>query len=338
MALRFFYSNMPCVCRGVLLFSLLFLTACDFLNQEQDNTSEAKKSFIGTGSASGVYFPTGQAICLLANKYAKNRIDPCEAKSSAGSIFNINQVAEGTYAFGMAQSDWQYHAYNGTSKFKDKGAIKHLRAVFTNHGEPLTIVARRDKNIQNITDLKGKKVNIGPPNSGTRQTMEVVMEAFGIKHSDFLLYFETGTNLQADALCQGVVDAIVFVAGYSNSTISDIMSRCNGALVNVTGPEIDRLIALNPYYINARIPANTYSGQSRTARTVGVAATLVTSSYIDEDVVYDYVKSIFDHFDEYQRLHPAFAALIEEDMATEGMSAPIHKGAMRYYRERGWVN
>ncbi len=150
-------------------------------------TADAEQKFvsIGTGGVTGVYYPTGGAICRLVNKTRKTHGIRCSAESTGGSVYNINTIRAGELEFGVAQSDWQYHAYRGTSKFKSAGAFKKLRAMFSVHPEPFTLLVRGDSGIKNFEGLKGKRVNIGNPGSGQRATMEVVMEAFGMKKSDF---------------------------------------------------------------------------------------------------------------------------------------------------------
>jgi len=126
---------------------------------------------IGTGGVTGVYYPTGGAICRLVNKGRKEHGVRCSVESTGGSVYNINTIREGELEFGVAQSDWQYHAFNGSSKFEEAGPFENLRAVFSVHPEPFTVVARADSGITNFEDLKGKRVNIGNPGSGQRGTM-----------------------------------------------------------------------------------------------------------------------------------------------------------------------
>ena len=165
-------------------------------------TTAADNTFvtIGTGGVTGVYYPTGGAICRLVNRGRKDHGIRCSVESTGGSVYNINTIRAGELDFGVAQSDWQYHAYNGSSKFKDKGAFKELRAVFSVHPEPFTVVARKDSGIKSFDDLKGKRVNIGNPGSGQRGTMEVLMAAKGWKNSDFKLASELKASEQSQAL------------------------------------------------------------------------------------------------------------------------------------------
>ncbi len=290
---------------------------------------------IGTGGVTGVYYPTGGSICRLVNKGRKTHGIRCSVESTGGSIYNLNAIAAGELDMGVAQSDWQYHAYNGTSKFKDKGADKDLRAVFSVHPEPFTVVARKDSGIKNFRDLKGKRVNINNPGSGARGTMEVVMKALGWTKADFKLAAELKSSEQASALCDNKIDAIVFTVGHPSGTIKESTTSCDSVLVNVTGPEIDKLVKENDYYRTATIPGGMYRGTDTDTETFGVGATFVTSSKVSEKVIYNVVKAVFENFDQFKKLHPAFNNLKKEEMIKDGLSAPLHKGAVKYYKEAG---
>jgi TRAP transporter TAXI family solute receptor len=292
---------------------------------------------IGTGGVTGVYYPTGGAICRLVNKNRKEHGIRCAVESTGGSVYNINTIRAGELDFGVAQSDWQYHAYNGTSKFEDQGPFKKLRAVFSVHPEPFTVVARADSGIKNFDDLKGKRVNVGNPGSGQRGTMEVLMEAKGWTMDDFALASELKSAEQAQALCDNKIDAMVFTVGHPSGSIQEATTSCDSVLVNVTGPAVDKLVNDNPYYRKATIPGGMYNGSPDDITTFGVGATFVTSADVPEDVVYEVVKAVFENFDDFKKLHPAFANLKPEEMIKDGLSAPLHAGALKYYKEKGWM-
>ncbi len=292
---------------------------------------------IGTGGVTGVYYPTGGAICRLVNKARKEHGIRCSVESTGGSVYNLNTIRAGELDMGVAQSDWQAHSYMGTSKFKEKGAYGDLRAVFSVHPEPFTVVARKDSKIKNFADLKGKRVNVGNPGSGQRGTMEVVMGTMGWKMSDFRLASELKSAEQSAALCDNKIDAMVFTVGHPSGSIKEASTSCDSVIVNVTGPNIDKLVNDNSYYRHATIPGGMYRGNDADVKTFGVAATFVSSTRVDENVVYNVVKAVFTNFDQFKKLHPAFANLKETEMIKEGLTAPLHKGAVRYYKERGWI-
>ena len=291
---------------------------------------------IGTGGVTGVYYPTGGAICRLVNKNRKEHGIRCSAESTGGSIYNINTIRAGELEFGVAQSDWQYHAYHGTSKFEDAGKFDNLRAVFSVHPEPVTIIASDASGVENITDLKGKRLNIGNPGSGTRGTWEVLEAALGWERSDLKLAAEMKSAETGAAVCDGKIDAYFWLVGHPSALTQESLATCDAHLVNATGPVIDKLVADNAYYRTAVIPAGMYNNESDIT-TFGVGATFVTSADVSEEAVYIVVKAVFDNFDAFRKLHPAFANLKETEMISDSLSAPIHPGAVKYYKERGWM-
>ena len=297
----------------------------------------AQQTFIaiGTGGVTGVYYPTGGAICRLVNRGRADHGIRCGVESTGGSVFNINAVRNGELEFGVAQSDWQFHALNGTSRFEEQGAFEDLRAVFSVHPEPFTVVARADAGIANFEDLKGKRVNVGNPGSGQRGTMEVVMEAVGWTMDDFALASDLQAAEQSQALCDNNIDAFVFTVGHPSGSIQEATTACDSVLVNVTGEAIDGLVAERPYYRTATIPGGMYRGNDADTMTFGVGATFVSSAAVPEEVVYEVVKAVFENIDQFKGLHPAFANLDPAEMANDGLSAPLHAGAEKYFREAG---
>jgi TRAP transporter TAXI family solute receptor len=298
---------------------------------------QAENTFvtIGTGGVTGVYYPTGGAICRLVNKSRKEHGIRCSVESTGGSVYNLNTIRTGELDMGVAQSDVQYQAYHGTDKFAEQGPDKDLRAVFSVHPEPYTVVARADAGVKNFQDLKGKRVNIGNPGSGQRATTEVLLAAMGWSLKDFKLASELKASEQSSALCDNKVDAIVYVVGHPNGSIQEASSSCDSVVVNVTGPAVDKLVAKNAYFRTATIPGGMYRGTPDDAKTFGVGATFVSSAKVPADVIYNVVKAVFENFEEFQKLHPAFAHLKKEEMIKDGLSAPLHDGAIKYYKEAG---
>jgi TRAP transporter TAXI family solute receptor len=210
-----------------------------------------------------------------------------------------------------------------------------LRAVFSVHPEPFTVVARKDSGIKKIEDLKGKRVNIGNPGSGQRGTMEVVMKAFGWTKDDFKLASELKSAEQSKALCDNKVDAMVFTVGHPSGSIKEATTSCDSVMVEVAGPKVDALVQKNDYYRTATIPGGMYRGTDTDTKTFGVGATFVTSCKVPDEVIYNVVKAVFENFDQFKKLHPAFSVLKKEEMIKDGLSAPLHPGAIKYYKEAG---
>ncbi len=302
-------------------------------------TTAAAETFvtIGTGGQTGVYYVVGQSVCRLLNRNSAEHGIRCNAPSSGGSVANVNAIRGGEMNMGVVQSDIQYKSYEGIQSFESEGPFSDMRALFALHGEPLTIVARNDANIAGVKDLKGKRVNIGNPGSGQRDTMDVVMQALGWTVDDFALASALDAAEQAAALGDNNIDAMVYVVGHPNGSIQEATTTVDANLVSVSGPEIDQLISERPYYAKAIIPGGLYRGNDADTETFGVRATLVASTATDDETVYHTVKAVFENIDRFKRLHPAFATLKEEEMIKDGLSAPLHEGAIRYYKERGWM-
>lgn len=292
---------------------------------------------IGTGGQTGVYYQVGGSICRLVNRGTKDHDIKC-THTTGGSTKNINGIRAGDLDMGVAQSDWQYHAYNGTApkQFPD-GKFEELRAVFSVHPEPFTVVARADSGIKSFDDLKGKRVNVGNPGSGQRGTMEVVMEKMGWTMDDFALASELKSSEQSAALCDNKIDAMVFTVGHPNGSIKEATTSCDAVLVNVNNDVIKKLAADNDYYAMATIPGGMYNGTDEDVETFGVGATFVSSTATDPEVVYQITKAVFDDIKRFKKMHPAFANLDPKLMIVNNLSAPLHEGAVRYYKEQGWM-
>ena len=297
----------------------------------------AQQKFItvGTGGVTGVYYAVGGSICRLVNKdRAKNNLR-CSVESTGGSGYNVNTIKAGELDFGMAQSDVQYQSYKGTAAFKEP--FPEMRAVFSVHPEPFTLLSRKEANIKSFADLKGKRVNVGNPGSGTRSAMDELLTAQNMKLSDFSLASELKADEHGPALCDNKIDAFYYGVGHPSANIQDPTTACGAQLVPITGPAVDALVKKYSYLGYATIPGGMYSNNPQPTKTYGVLATLVTSSKVPADVVYIVTKAVFDNFDEFKKLHPAFANLDPKNMIADGLSAPLHEGAARYYREKGWI-
>ena len=312
----------------ILLFTVLFV-------------SEAfARTFvtIGTGGVTGVYYPTGGAISRMVNKKSKDYSIKATVESTAGSVYNINAVLSGDLEFGVAQSDRQYQAYNGLAEWGKVGPRKDLRAVFSIHPESITLIAAAASNIRNVTDLAGKRVNIGNPGSGQLQNSKDVLAAAGVSLDDIMA--EQVKAVEAPGLLQDEkIDAFFYTVGHPNGNIKEATSgRIKVNIVPIIGLGIEALLKKHSYYARATIPAKFYpNAENKTdIQSVGVKATFVTSAKLDEDIVYAITKEVFDNLEEFKKLHPAYGVLTREDML-QGLSAPIHKGALKYYKEADLV-
>ena len=292
---------------------------------------------IGTGGVTGVYYAAGGAICRLVNKDRAKHGIRCSVESTGGSVFNVNTIKSGELDLGFAQSDVQYNAYRGLGAFKDAGAWTDERAVFSVHPEPFTAVVSKGSGAKTFTDLKGKRFNVGNPGSGTRASMEELLAGMGWKLGDFSLAAELKADEHGPALCDGKIDGFFYAVGHPSANIQDPTTSCGAQIISITGPAVDKLVADKPYYAKATIPGGLYPNNPNPAQTYGVLATVVASAKTPADTVYAVVKGVFDNFEEFKKLHPALAHLNPQNMVKDGLSAPLHEGAARYYKEKGWI-
>lgn len=288
---------------------------------------------IGTGGQAGVYFVAGNAICRMvrihnsSNNAGRMR---CAAPPSGGSIENLGLLQSGAVDFAIVQSDWQHHAYKGSSQYKNKPQT-NLRSVLSLHVEPFHVVVGANTGITNWQGLDGKRVNIGNVGSGHRATFEELVRIHGQSMSRFKAVTELGSSDQAAALCDGSIDAFAFTVGVPNASIAQATDGCDGQIIPVATPAVGALIRKSVYYRWTAIPEGTYFTSTNTIKTLGVVATLVTRADVADAVVLRLTSAIIENFERFRRLHPAFAQLSKTEMARIGLSAPLHPGARKYF-------
>ena len=291
---------------------------------------------IGTGGVTGIYYPTGVAISRMVNKKFDEYRIKATVESTSGSVFNVNAVLIGDLVFGVVQSDRQYQAYNGLAEWSRYGKQTELRSVFSIHPESITLIASEKSGIREIKDLKAKRVNLGNRGSGHLQNSKDVLEAAGLTEKD--LSAEHVKAVEAPGLLQDErVDAFFYTVGHPSSNIKEATSgRIKVFIVPISGRDIDKMLEKYPYYAKSKIPHSFYRYALNTEdiETIGVKATFVTSKKVDEDIVYAITKEVFENFEDFKALHPAYKVLTKQNML-KGLSAPIHRGALRYYREAG---
>ena len=307
-----------------------------FASFEAPALAQQKFVTIGTGGVTGVYYAVGGAICRLMNKNRAETGLRCSVESTGGSVFNVNAIKAGELDFGLAQSDVQFNAAKGEGQFKGN-ADPDLRAIFSVHPEPFTVLARPDAGVKQFADFKGKRFNIGNPGSGTLLSMEELLKQLGWTKADFALAAELKADEQGTALCDNKIDGFFYGVGHPSAAIQDPTIACGAKLISLTGPAVDALVKGHPYYAKATIPGGMYANNPNPTETYGVLATVVTSAKVSDDTVYALVKAVFDNFDEFKKLHPAFAILDPKAMITNGLSAPLHPGAVKFYKEKGWM-
>lgn len=293
---------------------------------------------VGTAGVTGVYYPAGGAICRLVKRGRMDHGIRCVVESTGGSINNLELLRKGDLELGIIQSDLLYSAYNGSGIFYDVPPDKGLRAVFSLHGEPFTVIARADAKINTFDDLKGKRVNIGAAGSGARATMEELMAKKGWTNKSFASVVDVKANDLGAALCGKKIDAMVYSGGHPNGAVQTITSMCATRLISVEGDTINNLISEHPFYSPAVIPGGMYVGSPKDVKTFGVRAVLTARADLDADEVYEIVKAVFDNLDNFKTLHPVFATLDAPHMVSGSDVIPLHPGAIKYFREKGLID
>jgi TRAP transporter TAXI family solute receptor len=288
---------------------------------------------IGTGGVTGTYYPTGGAICRQVNKMKKETKIRCSVESTGGSVYNINTIKNGELDFGIAQSDTVYQAAQGTGKFDGK-QVKKLKSVMAIYPELLALVSRKDANIMSIMDVKGKRINLGNPGSGNEATALTLFDANNIKKSDLKFAGALKAAEMPDALRDNKIDGYFYMIGHPNANIKDATNSVDTRIVPLEGKAVDSLIAKYPYFAKAKIVKGLYKGVDSDVNTFGVKAVLVTSTDVSDKAVYTVVKAILENFDSFKKLHPAYNNITKESLL-DGLSAPMHEGAKKYFKEAG---
>ena len=319
----------------------VFVLPAMFLAGMTTSPAVAQDIVIATGERASHYYQVGRALCRFLQQNIEG--SSCLALSTkpgdtTASVANLNNLRGGAIEFALSQADAQHHAVEKTGPFKFMdGDYSDLRAVLSLHSQQFTLIARADAGIKSIDDLSGARVNIGEPGSEQRQVMTTVMAAMGWSNDSFLYAEELPNNQQSLAFCHDRVQAIAYLATHPDPTVRRVSDLCGAVLVDVSGAAIDDLVAGKSYYSPARVPGGLYAQNSDPISTFGVAATLVSSADVEAETVYSVVQAIFNNFDNFKAIHPLLADLEAGPMAKEGLSAPLHEGALRYYNEKGMM-
>jgi hypothetical protein len=292
---------------------------------------------IGTARPADIDYPLGGSICRLFNLDTPRHGRRCAEEPSAGSIANIDSLRSRRIDIGIVPSDVLADAVAGQGAFAARGPATDLRVLFAGHADTLTLVASEESGIRAVTDLRGKRIGIGTPGSRQRAMMERVMAALGLERKDFAEVHELSPAEQNRAFCANQLDAIVYSVGHPHGLIRDATLTCHGMLVAVSGPAIERMLSTYREYERATIPGGTYPADPADVPTFGARAVVVTTARLPDAMAYEITRAVFDNFDDFRRLHPAFGALSVARMVRTTGRAPVHAGAARYYRQHGWL-
>ena len=323
-----------------LAFQKLLLVFCALLSP----SAFSLDILIGSSQSGTFNHRVASVLCQLVNSHADEL--ECKVSSadaglhSSDAIHTLTNVLSGGLDLGIVDSSIQYHAASRTGQFEYFDFnLEHLRSLFSLNGIPFTVAARDSDRIDTFANLVDKKINIGNPGSSQREIMHKLMQARGWQKENFGLVEELPARDSQDtlALCFGTVDAIVRFDVHPNTDIKHVVELCKAGLVDVEGPEIDKLLNDNPYFVKLSIPAGLYAPNAEQVATFGLLETVITTQDFDEESAYRIVKSVFENLDWLRSKHSAFSNLSPVDMHGRGLSLPLHPGALKYYREQGWV-
>ena len=316
---------------------LIFLTFLLLWAVPYSALAKSKVFKIATGEYMGRYYPTGGAIAEIVNNKQEEFGFRCVAKPTSGSVYNINAIMAGDMEFGIVQSDSQYQAFNGLDEWKDKGPQKDLRTMFSLYTESVTLLASVDSGIKTIQDLKGKRVYIGEIGSGSRQNAMDALNAAGIDWKTDLKVIKKGKKYDVQSmLMRGELDAFFYTVGHPTTAIKfATVGTKNTRFIPIVN--IEELLSKNPYYVKSIIPVSLYPqiANDEDVKTFGMTATFVTSAKIPDQVVYVIIKEVFENLGSLKYSDPTLNMLTKESMVKNGLTAPLHPGALQYYKEAG---
>ncbi len=290
---------------------------------------------IGTGAITGVYYSVGESICKLVNRERSRHGLRCSVETTPATIHNLKALRKKDLSIALVQSDAEFAAQNGQEEFRAAGPDRELRAIALLHMELMTLVVQRGSGISTFEELRGKRVSIGSGNSGTRYSVEKVMQALEMRKDQFAKISTLKADEHSDALCKGRIDAFVFTVGHPTRNIVEAAAACPIDILPVNGSKVATLLAANPYYAAAVIPGGVYAGNPAPVETYGSRALLLTSASTSDAVVYETTRAIFENLQEFKSMHPALGDLEKARMVPRGAASPVHPAALRYYRENG---
>jgi TRAP transporter TAXI family solute receptor len=299
--------------------------------------AQTKFVTIGTGGVSGVYYAVGGALCRVVNRDRVSNGIRCSAEATPGSMVNIDSLKRNSINFAIVQGDLHYQAVKGDGAFAKNGVQENLRSVLSLYPEALTILSSKEISAKGLDDLKGRRFSLGMLGSGGRATIEKLLQASSLSASDFGSVVERAADEQGHALCENKIDGFAYVVGHPAPNVMRTIKECGAKFVAVESAGSAAVLRDFPYFVKTEIPGSLYPGLAGGVPTIGMLASLVTTDSVPDDMVYSVVKSIFGNIEELKGLNPSLARLDPRKMISEGLVAPIHPGAMRFYKEKGWL-
>ncbi len=343
--------NFRSIYRLITVLVCLQISACDQINTSSDEETpeiiaqtalersaknERRKLthlLLGTGSVQGVYFPIGGVICRLVNRHKSSHRIRCSLESTGGSIYNLRQLRDDKFDLVFAQSDWQYHAFHGTSTFKEQGPDKALRAVFALEADPLALIVKKGSGITKLDDLTGKVVSFGYSRSLQHRIMNDLLSAKGWGSKNFKEIRPMSDARQLTQLCDDKLSSILFLSSSLDDNLKQIPEGCELEMLTIDDPAIDTLIKEKPYYRKGVLQPGKRFDSKPNIKSFGLGATFVTHESTSPKAIYNIVKEVAENFRDFTSLHPSLATLDKRELPYAGISIPLHPGAERYYKE-----
>ncbi|MDZ7904832.1 MAG: TAXI family TRAP transporter solute-binding subunit [Cypionkella sp.] len=298
--------------------------------------AQTQLATIAGGGVAGVYYAAAGGMCRLLNKDRVANVR-CAVEVSQGSVANVALLRRGSSPFALLQADVHYNAFKGTEGFAGIGAQPQIRSVLSLYPELVTLVVGSHVTATHQDALKGLRISRGVSGSGSRATLDSVFTLLGWSQADFGEVVERPTDEQSYALCEKKLDGFGYLVGHPASNVMRTVKNCGAKIVPMSASAIAKLISEKPYFVETEIQPDTYPGQSNAVASVGLLATLVANESTPEPLVYALVKAVFENLEDFKKTNPAFANLQAAKMIKDGLTAPLHPGALRYYKEMHWL-
>jgi len=329
--------------RIVFLLLTSTLLGCDTTNDAGDAATQTARLdttgnknthlFLGTGSVQGVYFPIGGVICRLLNRHKSKHRIRCSLESTGGSVYNLKELRKGSFDLVFAQSDWQFHAYHGSSTFEKEGSNQELRAVFALEADPIVLLVTRQSDVQTFNDLAEHTVSFGYTRSLQHRIMDDFLKVKGWTYKNFKEVRPMSDTKQVKQLCNGQIEAALLLSSSLNDNLASLESDCRIRMVPISGKEVTEVIQTHPYYRVGKLLKGMHPELDKNLVSFGIGATFVASESTSPKAIYHVVKEVVENFRDFKSLHPSLAALDKDELSHAGISIPLHPGAVRYYKE-----
>ncbi|HLN25962.1 MAG TPA: TAXI family TRAP transporter solute-binding subunit [Patescibacteria group bacterium] len=290
---------------------------------------------VGSGEVSGVFYPEAGAVCRVVNKDRARHGLRCLVEPTAGSAANIAALKSGDQQLAIVQSKALAQAVAGSGPFAKAGPSSELRSLLSLHGEAVVVVLGANSKIKSLADLKGRRVNLGHPGSYQRAMAEALLQAEGLTAAQLGSALEMEPDKQVKSLCENQIDAAVFSGLHPMPEVQEALDECGASLLPLKDAAIEAFLKDNPAFSRLTIPADDYQGLKEKVPTIGLRAVLVTTDKLPAEDAYQVVKAVLENLGPLKAMHAQLGGLDKKTMTREGLAAPLHDGAKKYFTENG---